>query len=206
MSEIASPCPSEGSALWPYPNNAVSPRYPPQAGAQQGRAKGRQDAPTIRAGIGRGLWIILAILAAYFSATSRVESADASDILSKADAASIFAATRQQWEARVTRAVSAGAARRTGSPQTGIGMATQTPEGHLLIVRPMYFTGDARPTAIQVSVGYRPPFSNRFTDTLLSEFSEETKRQMHPEYDVEVAGERRPDGFMLLFTIREASR
>jgi hypothetical protein len=40
----------------------------------------------------------------------------------------------------------------------------------------------------------------------LSEFSEETKRQMQPEYDVEVAGERRPDGFMLLFTIREATR
>lgn len=88
------------------------------------------DASTIHAGIGRELWIILAIVAACFSATSRVESADASDILSKADAASIFAATRQQWEARVTRAVSAGAARRTGSPQyADLGLDSWLPEG-----------------------------------------------------------------------------
>lgn len=162
---------------------------------------------TIRAGVGRGLWIILAILAAGFSfPTARAGSENASDILSKADAASIFAMTRQQWEAQVTRTVSAGAAKRIGSPETGIGMATQTPEGHLLIVRPMYFTGEAKPTAIQVTVGYRPPFSDRFTDALVPEFTEETKRQMRPEYDVMVAGERMPGGFMLLFTIREAGR
>lgn len=70
----------------------------------------------------------------------------------------------------------------------------------------MYFTGDVKPTAIQVRVGYRPPFSNRFTDALLPEFTEETKRQMRPEYDVMVAGERMPGGFMVLFTIRETGR
>ena len=66
-------------------------------------------------------------------------------ILSKADARTVFAMSEQEWISNVKNALTQGVARATGSPKSGIGMATTTSEGYFLIVRPMYGKEKNRP-------------------------------------------------------------
>src|SRR3546814_10573040 len=73
------------------------------------------------------------------------------EILSKDDARAMFAMTKNQWHSNVYQAVSAGMARPMGTPETGYGMAMNTPDGDLLVVKPVYSKNELTPDFIQRS-------------------------------------------------------
>src|SRR3546814_21079143 len=60
------------------------------------------------------------------------------EILSKDDARAMFAMTKNQWHSNVYQAVSAGMARPMGTPETGYGLATNTPDGDMPVVKQVY--------------------------------------------------------------------
>lgn len=124
------------------------------------------------------------------------------EILSKDDARAIFAMTRAEWVENVRRAVMAGAAKATGSPDSGgVTMHTSNQTGHLS-VRPDY-SDDGRPDFILVTVGYRAPTAGLLSDAALDEAIEQAEKQMAPEYEVMGTVERLDGGVAIFFTIME---
>lgn len=124
-------------------------------------------------------------------------------ILSKDDARVMFSMSKDQWLANVQQAVTTGVANAMGTPETGLGMATSTPGGDLLIVRPNYGENDQKPDFIQVTVGYREPRATLLTDSVLEDAIQAARAQMEPEYDVIGTVERLPGGVSVFFIITE---
>src|SRR3546814_358645 len=110
------------------------------------------------------------------------------EILSKDDARAMFAMTKNQWHSNVYQAVSAGMARPMGTPETGYGMAMNTPDGDLLVVKPVYSKNELTPDFIQVTVGYRYPRSAHFTEEVLEAAIGTAKTQVR--HDDNVTGGR----------------
>jgi len=125
------------------------------------------------------------------------------EILSKVDAQTVFAMSEKEWIANVRKAIDQGVARVTGSLESGIGMVTTTPEGSILIVRPMYFADKNRPSAIQVIVGYRPAYSKLLSDEKIKATVEEAKKEMLPDYLVHGEIKKIKDGTTVFFIIEE---
>ena len=86
----------------------------------------------------------------------------------------------------------------------GVTMATPTPTGYLF-VRPDY-SHEGKPDFVLVTVGYRSPFAELFSDANLEDVINHATRQMEPEYKV-TGGFERPEGGLAIFlTITEQSR
>ena len=127
------------------------------------------------------------------------------EILSKDDAKATFAMSQQQWNENLRQLVAAGAAVHTGTESSGFGMATNTPEGYILMVKPDYSRGPRRPAFVQVTVGYRPPVPSFLTDQHLSSLIADAKTQLAPEFFVIGNFERIQGGLAVFFTISEAT-
>jgi hypothetical protein len=121
------------------------------------------------------------------------------EILSKDDVGAIFAMTRAEWTENVRRAVMAGAASATGSPESGLAMVTNTGAGELF-VRPNY-NDQGRPDFIHVTVGYRSP--TVLTDAVLNGAIKLVEQQMEPEYEVTGHAERLKGGVAVHLVITE---
>lgn len=121
------------------------------------------------------------------------------EILSKDDAGAIFAMTRAEWTENVRRAVMGGAARATGSPESGLAMVTNTGAGELF-VRPDY-SCEGRPDFIHVTVGYRS--ATVLTDAVLNDAIKLAEQQMEPEYEVTGHAERLKGGVAVHLVITE---
>jgi hypothetical protein len=121
------------------------------------------------------------------------------EILSKDDAGAIFAMTRAEWTENVRRAVMGGAARATGSPESGLAMVTNTRAGELF-VRPNY-NGEGRPDFIHVTVGYSS--TTVLTDAVLNDAIKLAEQQMEPEYEVTGHAERLKGGVAVHLVITE---
>lgn len=118
----------------------------------------------------------------------------------------MFQMSRTQWEANVARASAARQAKPFGTKDSGIGLATETPDG-ILIVRPIYTDNALRPGALQVSVGYRPGTAgSKRSDTDVGEILAAVKKQMSPEYSLIADFERISGGLTISFMIMEALR
>ncbi len=156
----------------------------------------------------RGLIVAaVGLLAAVGHAADAEQPAPAEiEILSKADAVRLFGLTKAQWLREVRTAVAQGAA--TPTPQTSptVGMSTTTAEGDLLTVRLDYSQGDAKPSFIQVVVGYRPHRAALFPEQRLPEFIAAAQRQMAPEFEVIGDAKRIEGGLGLFFIILEKRR
>jgi hypothetical protein len=123
------------------------------------------------------------------------------DILSKDDAAQVFAMTRQQWRDNLNAIVRAGLG--TG---TGDALTLKTPEGSVTTL-PLYSQNDPRPSRLEVTVHMDAPHSARFTDALVADMTKAVRQQMSPEYMVDVRTERGPRGAMrFLFAVSKARR
>jgi len=73
---------------------------------------------------------------------------------------------------------------RRGLWDTGNLIRKNTPDGDLLMVRPVYGENEQTPNFIQVTVGYRYPRSALLTDAALKDAIRAAKAQMMPDYDV----------------------
>jgi hypothetical protein len=91
------------------------------------------------------------------------------EILSKDDARAMFAKTEDQWLANVQGVVASGMAKPIGTPESGVGMAMRTAEGHVLMARPSYGEDKQNPDFIQVTIGYLDPRSAPLTDAAVNE-------------------------------------
>lgn len=131
------------------------------------------------------------------------ESKPPTEFPSKDDARLMFGMTRDQWSAKVATAVESGAARVTGNPETGYGMAMDTAEGDLLVVWPIYTTTELKPGAIQVTVGYRQPRAGRFPTPTFEEAIATVTEQMAPEYFVSGEVKATPGNITIVFIIVE---
>jgi hypothetical protein len=125
------------------------------------------------------------------------------EILSKDEARQVFAMSRAQWTEHVRNLVAAGQAQALGRVESGLRMATQTPEGDILMVQPDYFKGDSRPAVIHVTVGYRPPRARQLTEGAIQEVIAAAQRQMAPEFDVIGHHETAEQGLIVFFSITE---
>lgn len=128
------------------------------------------------------------------------------EILSKADALRLFGLTKQQWLQEVRAAVAAGSAMQTPTTSPFIGMSHRTPDGDLLTVRLDYSQGDARPSFIQVVVGYPPARAGIVTDRALQDAIAAAQRQMAPEFEVIGNADRIGGGVGLFFMILDRRR
>jgi hypothetical protein len=121
------------------------------------------------------------------------------EILSKADARSIFAMTRSEWTENVRQAVMAGAATAMGDPESGATLATTNPTGYFF-VKPNY-SGKGRPDFVQATVGYRSPTAELLSDNMLNDVIDYATRQMEPEYKVVGRIERLEGAVVAIFFI-----
>ncbi len=145
--------------------------------------------------IGTLMLLLLPVTVVAQEATPTIE------ILSKDDARAMFAMTKDEWIANLHQAVAAGAATPMGTPETGLGMAMNTPDGDLLVVRPIYSENEQTPDFIQVTVGYRYPRSTFLTDAALEDAIQAAKAQMMPDYDVTGSVEEMIGGISVFFII-----
>jgi hypothetical protein len=128
------------------------------------------------------------------------------EILSKADAVRLFGLTKDQWLREVRTAAAAGAATPTPPTSPTVGMSTTTAEGDLLTVRLDYSQGDAKPSFIQVVVGYRPHRAALFPEPRLAKLIAAAERQMAPEFEVIGDAKRIEGGIGLFFMILDKRR
>lgn len=151
-----------------------------------------------------------ALFAALLALSPLARGAYASDaeILSKDDATKMFTLSREEWNANVRAAVSAGRAKATRSVD---GTFTQYVfgDGWILGVIPLYEeTSDRVPFAVQVSTAYRPShFMTKRVEQdaeLPSAVCQRARKSMQPEFSVSCATERAGGGVMFIFTITKA--
>lgn len=116
------------------------------------------------------------------SSHSQDATNDSDMILSKKDAALMFALKRAEWNRNVEAAYKAGFAKAMGVEESGYGMVTPNPYG-FMIVSPDYSSADF-PDFIQVTVAYRPPHAQKITDAALEETIQKAKSELAPEYEV----------------------
>lgn len=153
------------------------------------------------------LTISVAVAAMLLSLIAALAQGGAPDleILSKDDARAIFAMTRSEWVENVQRAVTAGAARAMGRPESGGVTMVMTSQAGELFVRPDY-SDEGTPDFLIVTVGYRSPTVEPLTDAALNDAIERAKRQMEPEYEVTGRVERLEGSLAIFFTITEKNR
>jgi hypothetical protein len=145
----------------------------------------------------RFLFVLVAVV------TSAVAASKDLELLSKADAQSMFSSTRDEWKEKINRAVIAGAARHYGADPRAPAIMTETPDG-ILIVSGLYDRGDSRPSALHVSTVYRPNSAGaRMGNDRINELIRVAKKQMLPEYSVIANFDRVGGGLLIDFFITD---
>ena len=149
---------------------------------------------------------IIALIALLFVSPAIAQSTkpDRDLLVSKADAAMVFSMDRKAWNTNVVTAVRAGAAKALGKADRGFGMATLHATGYL-IVKPDYSSAE-KPDFVQVTVGYREPFSRAFTDEALNETIKQAEAEMMPEYQIIGNIHRTKGGVGVFFIISRSSK
>ncbi len=132
------------------------------------------------------------------------EAPPAIGFLSKDHAQALFSMTQDQWRANVRRTVAAGAGSAMETPETGVAMITRTPEGDLMVVRPLYTSGTDRPGLIQLTISFRGPRAALFTDAVLKEAVLVARLRMEPEYDLTESVDRTERNVFVVFDIFES--
>ena len=117
-------------------------------------------------------------------------------IPSTGDTRAMFSMNRDEWKSNVQQAVAAGTAESTGTPDTGLAIATTTPN-RLMIIQPD-FADD-----INITVGYREQSAALLTDSAVQEMIRVARAQMQPEFRVMGDFERLHNGLAVHFTIFE---
>lgn len=106
-------------------------------------------------------------------------------MLSKADAAAVFAMTSEEWQANVAAAVQNGVAQPVGAPGEGpYGMAMRNAEGDLLVVSAAYPDGPQAPAFLQVTVGYSGARAEAIGPKDVARLLMAAERTMAPEFKV----------------------
>jgi hypothetical protein len=146
---------------------------------------------------------IMAASVLMFSFAAPLVAGPLDAILSKSDTHTKFTLSRTQWEANVAAVAALGLGRAMGSSKTGIGLSTETSIG-LLEVVPVYFDSDAKPTAVQIIVGYRPPAAALLSDAGLQDAIALAKKEMLPEFIVSGDFKRVEGSVAIFFLIIEA--
>ncbi len=123
-----------------------------------------------------------------------------SDILSKDDAAQVFALSKRQWRENATNVVRAGLGSRAGDALT-----LTTPHGRVTTL-PVYAKDDARPSRLEVTVEMEAEHFKLFTDDLARDLLRDVRAQMAPEYGADGRVERTARGMIFFFTVTEAGR
>jgi hypothetical protein len=122
------------------------------------------------------------------------------EILSKEDAAEVFALTRQQWRENVVAVVTAGFGTRTGDALT-----VKTRSG-IVTTLPIYSQTDARPSRLEITVLTERQDVRGLGDARVAEMMQHMSRQMQPEYVATVRAERTRGGVRFSFTVSESLR
>ena len=133
------------------------------------------------------------------SSYSQDATKDSDMILSKKDAALMFALQRSEWNNNVEAAYRSGIAKATGAAERGYGMVTPSPYG-FMIVSPNYSSAGF-PDFIQVTVAYRPPHAQKMTDARLEDAIQKAKTELAPEYEVIGNVDRIKGGVGIFFII-----
>ena len=141
------------------------------------------------------LLVVLILLASGASAQPDIE------ILSKADAAQVFALSKTQWRENLVAVVKAGIGFREGDALT-----LNAPKG-VVTTLPIYSQSDARPSRLEITVVMERKDVTRFDDTTVRNMMQHVRRQMEPEYVATGRAERIEDGGMRFFyTVSENRR
>jgi hypothetical protein len=98
-----------------------------------------------------------------YELTPSAATPDDQMILSKADADMMFRLSLDEWNQNVRMAQQAGMSRSSGEPENGLVQMLETPQGGLT-VNPHYEKSKRKPDYLLVTVGYRPPHSQIFTE------------------------------------------
>lgn len=114
----------------------------------------------------------------------------------------MFSMTKDDWNSNVQQAVAVGAAEAAGAPETGLAIATTTPD-RILIVKPDYGLNIQKPEFIHVTVGYREQSAALLTNLAVQEMIRVAREKMQPEYRVMGDFERLHNGLSVHFTIFE---
>jgi hypothetical protein len=123
------------------------------------------------------------------------------EILSKEDAAQVFALSKAQWRENLVAVVKAGLGTRTGDALT-----LKAPKG-VVTTLPIYSQTDARPSRLEVTVVMEREDVTRFDDAMVADMMQYMRRQMEPEYIATGRAERILGGGMrFLFTVSEKPR
>ncbi len=124
-------------------------------------------------------------------------------MLSKADAAAVFAMSSDQWQANIDAAVENGVAQPVGSPGEGpFGMAMRNPQGDLLAVSAAYPQGPEAPAFVQVTVGYSGARAEAIGPKDVARLLMATEQSMAPEFAVLGRHDEVDNGLTIQIVIR----
>ena len=123
------------------------------------------------------------------------------EILSKEDAAQVFALSKVQWRENLVAVAKTGMGTRTGDALT-----VKAPKG-VVTPLPIYSRTDARPSRLEVTVEMEREDVTRFDDAMVADVMQHMRRQMEPEYVATGRAERIQGGGMrFFFTVSEKRR
>ena len=128
----------------------------------------------------------------------------AQEILSRDRAATLFAMSRDQWNANARAAEAAGAAT---ARITGDGVARMEilyADGAMFYVLPEYPTSPEGPDRIQVTITYPPTMSRMLDAETIAAMTAENRAEMAPDYTVSVDYESVGGGVAIFFIIGRA--
>lgn len=125
------------------------------------------------------------------------------EILSKEDAAWMFATSKTKWNANARLAQASGVTMAIINDQGVARMVVDYDMGIRMFVTPDYSSSVEGPDFIQVTVGYPPPLGTMFSDEVVADLILTTKRRMALEYMVEVSVDRIGEGIAFYFHIIE---
>ena len=124
-------------------------------------------------------------------------------ILSKEDAAAMFALSKSEWNDNVLAVSLAGAATAIKGPSDVLTMGTGDRSVSYMVVAPSYDDGDPRPLFLQIMVVYPHENSIDYTGEAASHVTARARQEMKPEYDVVGTHADTDLGFEFTFFVRE---
>jgi hypothetical protein len=142
----------------------------------------------------RASLVVVLLLVASVGAQQDIE------ILSKDDAAQVFALSKAQWRENLAAVVKAGLGTRAGDALT-----LKAPKG-IVTTLPIYSQTDTRPSRLDITVEMEREDAARFTDALIADVMQHIRRQMEPEYLATGRAERLAGGRMRFFFMLSEKR
>jgi len=124
-------------------------------------------------------------------------------ILSKADADMMFSLSLDEWNQNVLMAQQAGMSRSSGNPENGLTQMLETPEGAVM-VNPHFEKSKRKPDFLLVTLGYRPPYSQIFTEKVVRKLLDRAIVQLGETYVVTNQYDPQGDMVFIHWTVRPA--